>query len=260
MAPSLTRLLTTCLALFTCANAFYLPGAAPNDYHEGDRVELFVNALTPMLAGSSDAKLVGGHVIIFTGKYRLIGTSINVLEISHQLCDTSCPKSLSINLLSQLILDDYYHPRFHFCQPEGGPKARWEGLGSVLFGDRIFNSPYDVSSRLVPRQIPAHPTTSKITMLKNNGTCTKLCDATIPKHDVQFVNDRIREDYALNWLIDGLPAAEIKRDLRTNETFFDMGFNLGKDEGEYAEKPAFNNHYDIFLRYVVVCLLQRPEF
>lgn len=48
----------TVLALITAANAFYLPGAAPHDYHEGDKIELFVNALTPMLSGTDDAKLV----------------------------------------------------------------------------------------------------------------------------------------------------------------------------------------------------------
>lgn len=40
------------------SNAFYLPGAAPHDYHEGEEVKLFVNALTPMLAGTDNAKLV----------------------------------------------------------------------------------------------------------------------------------------------------------------------------------------------------------
>lgn len=39
-------------------HAFYLPGAAPHNYAEGDKVDLYVNALTPMLSGSSDAKLV----------------------------------------------------------------------------------------------------------------------------------------------------------------------------------------------------------
>ena len=42
--------------------------------------------------------------------------------------------------------DDYYNPGFSFCQPEGGPKKEPESLGSILFGDRIFNSPYDVRS------------------------------------------------------------------------------------------------------------------
>lgn len=41
-----------------CADAFYLPGAAPNDYKRGQPVNLFVNSLTPMLAGNDDAKLV----------------------------------------------------------------------------------------------------------------------------------------------------------------------------------------------------------
>lgn len=190
MGFTLSGLITTCLALASCSSAFYLPGAAPNDYKEGDRVELFVNALTPMVTGSSNAKL------------------------------------------KSLINYDYYHPRFHFCEPEGGPKARWEGLGSVLFGDRIFNSPYNIS------------------MLKNNGTCQTLCTQRgIPADDVKFINERIREDYALNWLVDGLPAAEVKKDLRTGDTFYDMGFNLGQDEGKLAEKPALNNHYDIFLKY-----------
>ena len=45
------------------AHAFYLPGAAPHDYKEGEKVELFVNALTPMLPGSDDAKLVGVYVV-----------------------------------------------------------------------------------------------------------------------------------------------------------------------------------------------------
>ena len=40
--------------------------------------------------------------------------------------------------------DDYYHPQFHFCEPPGGPRKQPESLGSILFGDRIFNSPYDV--------------------------------------------------------------------------------------------------------------------
>jgi hypothetical protein len=38
--------------------AFYLPGAAPRDYALGETVDLFVNALTPMLSGDDNAKLV----------------------------------------------------------------------------------------------------------------------------------------------------------------------------------------------------------
>ncbi|OSD06791.1 Nonaspanin [Trametes coccinea BRFM310] len=189
MAPTRSSLCILALSLLPAAHAFYLPGAAPHDYREGESVDLFVNALTPMIAGHDDAKL------------------------------------------KSLINYDYYHPAFHFCQPEGGPKKQPESLGSILFGDRIFNSPYDIK------------------MLQDNGTCRSLCTETIPPDDAKFVNERIREDYAINWLVDGLPAAEMKVDQRTKEVFFDMGFNLGDDEGEFAEMPALNNHYDIVLRY-----------
>ncbi|KAI0780137.1 Nonaspanin [Fomes fomentarius] len=150
------------LSLFSTAHAFYLPGAAPHDYHEGEEVDLFVNTLTPMIAGDDHAKLK---------------------------------------------------------EPES--------LGSILFGDRIFNSPYDAY----------------------NGTCKALCTVEVPPEDAKFINDRIREDYAINWLVDGLPAAEMKEDKKTGELFFDMGFNLGYDEAEFKEMPALHNHYDIVLRY-----------
>ena len=46
------------LYLIPTVTAFYLPGAAPRNYFEGEQVDIFVNALTPMLSGSNDAKLV----------------------------------------------------------------------------------------------------------------------------------------------------------------------------------------------------------
>lgn len=93
-------------------------------------------------------------------------------------------------------------------------------------------------------------TSIQIEMMERNGTCQTLCTTNVPPEDSKFINDRIKEDYALNWLIDGLPAAEMKKDIKTNETFFDMGFNLGNDEEDYAEQPTLNNNYDIYIRCV----------
>jgi hypothetical protein len=44
--------------------------------------------------------------------------------------------------------DDLIHlsaARLHFCQPEGGPQKQPESLGSILWGDRIFNSPFEIN-------------------------------------------------------------------------------------------------------------------
>ncbi|KAF8678423.1 Endomembrane protein 70 [Rhizoctonia solani] len=144
MAATLWAAALAASSLITSANAFYLPGTAPRDYHVNDRVPLYVNALTPMVL-SADSKL--------------------------------------------------------------------------------------------------------FTMLKNES-CMPICTATVPAKDAKFINDRIREDYAINWLVDGLPAAEMKEDERTKEIFYDMGFNLGDDEREeFKTNPALHNHYDIVLNY-----------
>ena len=94
-------------------------------------------------------------------------------------------------------------------------------------------------------------------MLKDNGTCKTLCTNSVTAEDAKFINDRIKEGYSLNWLVDGLPAAEMKRDLKSGEIFFDMGFDMGYEREENLE-PALNNHYDIFIRWVGCCFWNKP--
>lgn len=109
-------------------------------------------------------------------------------------------------------------------------------------------------------------------MMKNE-TCRTLCRSTVPPADATFINERIREDQAINWvstdsiqtellmlqfgpnsnllsqLVDGLPAAEMKKDEKSGETFYDIGFNLGNDElPQFQEVPAMYNHYDILIK------------
>lgn len=52
------------------AQAFYLPGAAPHDYHDGEPVNLYVNTLTPMLAGTDNARLVRVSNTLSFDEYR----------------------------------------------------------------------------------------------------------------------------------------------------------------------------------------------
>lgn len=46
------------ILLLPVVGAFYLPGTAPHNFERGEQVNLFVNALTPMLSGKDDSKLV----------------------------------------------------------------------------------------------------------------------------------------------------------------------------------------------------------
>ena len=132
--------------------------------------------------------------------------------------------------LKSLISYDYYDDQLHFCQPEGGPVKQPESLGSILFGDRILSSPYHLE-------------------MLGNSTCNTLCKSTVPSDDAKFINDRIKEDYGLNLIIDGLPSSERRIDSKTGEEFLDaQGFSLGDSVTDPAQ-PALNNHYDIFIQY-----------
>lgn len=124
---------------------------------------------------------------------------------------------------------DYYRPEFHFCEPEGGPKDVRESLGSIIFGDRIRTSPFDLH-------------------MAQNETCKILCDEVkFDGRSSKFVNHRISQGYNINWLIDGLPAAQINIDQQTQEEFYNPGFLLGDvvEEG----KTRLNNHFDIKIDY-----------
>jgi len=122
---------------------------------------------------------------------------------------------------------DHYHPKLHFCQPEKLEKQA-ESLGSIIFGDRIYNSAFD------------------ITMLKNE-TCKQLCQSTYPKEDAGFVNKLIENGFFYNWLVDGLPAARRLHDKRTESDFYGAGFELGfVDKNGVAH---LDNHFDIEIEY-----------
>lgn len=124
---------------------------------------------------------------------------------------------------------DYYHPAFQFCRPADGPKDVSESLGSILFGDRILTSPFE------------------LTMMKNE-TCKALCEEQkFDQRSAKFVNRRIWQNYNLNWLIDGLPAGQPYTDPSTSTDFTLRGFPLGMVDKE--QKAVLNNHFDIVVDY-----------
>ncbi|KAH8656091.1 hypothetical protein BGZ60DRAFT_435201 [Tricladium varicosporioides] len=129
--------------------------------------------------------------------------------------------------LRSVVSFDYYHKAFHFCAPKGGPKDVSESLGSILFGDRIRTSPFEL-------------------LMGKNETCKELCDVKFDQSSAHFVNRRIAQGFALNWLIDGLPAGQLVVDEVTGTKFYSQGFALGRGD---AKEMHFNNHYDIVIDY-----------
>lgn len=130
--------------------------------------------------------------------------------------------------LRSMVSFDYYHPAFHFCRPEPQPEYVSESLGSILFGDRIMTSPFQLQ------------------MMKNE-TCKRLCDSVkFDQMSAHFVNRRIAQGFALNWLVDGLPAGQLIEDEVTNTKFYSQGFALGSSDDK---EMHLNNHYDILIDY-----------
>jgi transmembrane 9 superfamily protein 2/4 len=129
--------------------------------------------------------------------------------------------------LRSVVAFDYYYPDFHFCRPKPEPKAVSESLGSILFGDRIMTSPFELK-------------------MKVNETCKALCTEKFDQRSAIFVNRRIAQGFALNWLVDLLPAGQQVVDETTDSTFYSQGFALGQNE---EGTMHLNNHYDILIDF-----------
>lgn len=137
------------------------------------------------------------------------------------------------NRLHSVVSYDYYHPGFQFCQPKGGPQYVPESLGSILSGDRLMTSPFELN-------------------MAQNETCKPLCKVNYVEDMKLFVYERIEEAYSLNWLVDGLPAGQQIQDDLTGTTFYSPGFQLGgytMTNNDEEEDVFFNNHYEIWIEY-----------
>ncbi|KAK4238682.1 hypothetical protein C8A03DRAFT_33282 [Achaetomium macrosporum] len=143
--------------------------------------------------------------------------------------NTIRPVAGSDAMLHSVVSYDYYHPLFQFCKPEQGVEDVGASLGSILFGDRIKTSPFELK-------------------MKHNETCKTLCKTKYEKGPAQFVNQQIREGISLNWLVDGLPAGQPIVDELTNTEFYNPGFLLGQPTPD-GNQVQFHNHYDILVEY-----------
>ncbi|KAI8618917.1 endosomal P24A protein [Chytriomyces sp. MP71] len=141
---------------------------------------------------------------------------------------------LLVNALSSpdsVLPYDFYYEQLHFCEPDGGKAAQSENLGSMLFGDRFYDSRFELKMLV-------------------NEKCKMLCKDPIvmPAKDTSFVNDLIKEKYVQNWVIDQLPAAKLTTDKKTNKEYYNMGFDFGHYSPD-TKKAYLNNYYDIRVQY-----------
>jgi Endomembrane protein 70 len=148
------------------------------------------------------------------------------LNVNH-LTPSSTPED---ETLRSIVALDYYHPGFHFCRPPNGTEYVSESLGSILFGDRISNSPYELYMR------KAEP-------------CRALCSVTFGPESASFVNLLIWEHYNLNFLIDGLPAGQSNFDNATATHFYSSGFALGSLSRVEGEEIQLHNHHSMYIDY-----------
>jgi len=111
---------------------------------------------------------------------------------------------------TQLPYDYYSLP---FCRPKVIEEAA-ENLGEVLSGDRIENSLYEVSMKLVE-------------------SCKVLCRRTYDHVQLKEFSERIEEEYRVNWIIDNIPAAtkyyteSFEGDVPKYTPHYEKGFALG---------------------------------
>ncbi|CAD6947181.1 unnamed protein product [Tilletia caries] len=200
MLTVLSACLVLILACAQPARAWYLPGSAPNSYRKGDLIPFNVNRLVP--AASQDK-------------------------------------------IKSVYSFDYYTPAFHFCPPRDpltgkavDPTPQSEGLGSVLMGDRIYNSP-----------MAAH--------VLQNESCIHICTSEVPQQnkdygDAMQMNMFIEQQYVVNWMIDGLPVAQENIVQETHEKWLSIGFFMGSilDENNKPLKPpALHNHFEVYIDY-----------
>lgn len=84
--------------------------------------------------------------------------------------------------------------------------------------------------------------------MKKEVDCQRLCDdVTVSAEQAQFINARIRENYAVNWLVDGLPAGHVRSGREPDTEVYSIGFPLGQEDD--ADTPSLNNHYEIAIDY-----------
>ncbi|GAA5935485.1 transmembrane 9 family protein [Sporobolomyces koalae] len=136
---------------------------------------------------------------------------------------------------------DAYSPQFGFCAPSPDKLERVPtSLGSTLFGDRLYNSLFDIK-------------------MLEPATCKPLCVTHLDHTQLDALKNG-GLDLFHDWSVDELPIAQLYRDPFMTEDYYSPGIPLGlidldfrvNEQGWFESVPqnwTLNNHFRLILEY-----------
>lgn len=131
---------------------------------------------------------------------------------------------------TQLTYDYYSLP---VCKPETIEREK-ENIGQILVGDRIMNSNYELK-------------------LGQDTRCNVLCTKTYTQEELNVFKERIEQEYSVNWIVDGLPAAvRMYEEGAPEKVHLERGFPLGFQAlppGSAKQRSYIFNHVQFIIGY-----------
>jgi len=140
------------------------------------------------------------------------------------------------SIRTQMPYDYYSLPWTKSCKPKN-VKVEHENLGQILAGDKIEQSLYQIN------MVVSEP-------------CKILCRTDVlSTSQLKEWEERIEEEYRVNWIIDNLPAAQKKIYIDDSDggklkpiVKYERGFPLGYSGADSSVK-YINNHVKINVKY-----------
>lgn len=122
-----------------------------------------------------------------------------------------------------------YHDLNFVCH-DTNKKAKAMSLGSILRGDRFWESNYDLRFGV-------------------DSPCIRLCDMLATQSSLKRAELLIRNGYVVHWSLDGLPGATTYTSSNKASKYYAAGFPLG-----FVKKDAafLHNHVMLVVRYHTV--------
>jgi len=137
---------------------------------------------------------------------------------------------------TQLTYDYYSLP---VCKPDSAVREG-ENIGQILVGDRIMNSDYQLH-------------------LGKDSVCNVLCEMKYSEDQLAVFAERIANEYTVNWVLDGLPAAVrmYEEGGSADKVHLERGFPLGFQAAPRTADPSIEakkrsyifNHIQFIIGY-----------